>query len=239
MMKSNLSDFTSQCSHLTAYRVPPTVVAPLWWWVGPACRDRNDHQPSRGHPMSVTQCYLAIKRMNVMFMFRAPLFMCGYSGQQCCVKDVFSILKQKTPISRKEPGRTEKHTQTFVLFHPIKNFHTFLCTNLSICRDLTFGAVRKKTYAQILGKLTPSPLSEKCPHWLNPPCPWGHTVISKQSKFFAPKSADVGIWRHLPPCPQNVRTGQPPPHLTADIFYGRPLFGHSSTGFKQAIAVDF
>jgi len=18
---------------------------PLWWWVGPACRDRNDHQP--------------------------------------------------------------------------------------------------------------------------------------------------------------------------------------------------
>jgi len=23
----------------------PTVVAPLWWWVGPVCRDRNDHKP--------------------------------------------------------------------------------------------------------------------------------------------------------------------------------------------------
>jgi len=20
-------------------------IAPLWWWVGPACRNRNDHQP--------------------------------------------------------------------------------------------------------------------------------------------------------------------------------------------------
>jgi len=26
-----------------------------------------------------------------MFMFRFPLFMCGYSGQQCCVKDVSYI----------------------------------------------------------------------------------------------------------------------------------------------------
>jgi len=41
------------------------------------------------------------------------MFMCGYSCQQCCVKEVssISILKSKARISRKEPGRTHTYTQ--------------------------------------------------------------------------------------------------------------------------------
>jgi len=31
----------------------------LWWWVGPACRDRNDHQPP-GSSYVVCQWYGAI-----------------------------------------------------------------------------------------------------------------------------------------------------------------------------------
>jgi len=43
----------------------PMLVAPLWWWVGPAYRDRNDHQ-LLGHPVSVTQCYLTMNNTHVI-----------------------------------------------------------------------------------------------------------------------------------------------------------------------------
>jgi len=55
------------------------------------------------------------------------------------------------------------------------------------------------------------PLSAKCPHWLKPPLSLVHAdtpLIPKNPMCFAPKSADVRIWR--PPRPQNVRTGYPP-----------------------------
>jgi len=49
-MRSNLPDFSSQCSNLTACQVPTMVTGhPVWWWVGLATlaySDRNDHQPS-------------------------------------------------------------------------------------------------------------------------------------------------------------------------------------------------
>jgi len=38
----------------------------------------------------------------------------------------------------------------------------------------------------------------------------------KNPKFFTPKSADIRTC--LPPCPKNVRTGQTPSLLTADVF---------------------
>jgi len=50
-MRSNSPDFSSQCSHLTAPKIPPKMVAPcssgwtLWRY---ASRDRNDHH----HPES-------------------------------------------------------------------------------------------------------------------------------------------------------------------------------------------
>jgi len=40
------------------------------------------------------------------------------------------------------------------------------------------------------------PLSEKCPHWINPYTPLVRAdtrKISKNPKFFAPKSADICI----------------------------------------------
>jgi len=112
---------------------PTNSGLPLWWWVGPAYRDRNDHQ--RPGPSYVsdtvlfTQCHLfaicvIFKWLNVMFIFRPPLFMYAYSGQQRCVKDVFSIstLKEKAPIPRKEPSRThihiQSHSQPFLLTYP-------------------------------------------------------------------------------------------------------------------------
>jgi len=45
--------------------------------------------------------------------------------------------------------------------------------------------------------------------------------------FFAPKSANVRILRTpLPPCVQNVRTGQTSP-LTADAYYGQRLTSYT------------
>jgi len=79
---------------------------PLWWWVGLACTDRNDHQPPESyyvsdtvllamndtHVIRVVYSFCIISKwLNVMLMFRAQLFICGYSGQQCCIKDVSSI----------------------------------------------------------------------------------------------------------------------------------------------------
>jgi len=86
--------------------------------------------------------------------------------------------------------------------------------------------------AQNREKLTPSPLFEKCPRWLNPPCPCGNAINFRNLKFFVPKSADVRIWR-TPSCPQNVRTGQP--LLAVDVFYGQPLTAyHFAMNGKEA-----
>jgi len=75
----------------------------LWWWAGTACRDRNDHQPLGSSYASDTALFSHewhifysgclysfasfLKWLDVMFLLTATLFMCGYSGQQCCVKD--------------------------------------------------------------------------------------------------------------------------------------------------------
>jgi len=126
-VRNNFPDFSSQCLHLRS-QVPP-------WWVGPACRDQNDHQ-SLGSwkacvsDTSLCKCshewytfysgflliFIISKWLNVMFMFTCLNLHClllviwSYSGQQFRVKDVSSILKQKAPIPRKEPVST--HTQS-------------------------------------------------------------------------------------------------------------------------------
>jgi len=72
-----------------------------------------------------------------------------------------------------------------------------------------------------LRKIDPlSPLSTKCPHWLNPPpsCPCRHTIDFEISEVFSPKVVE-------PLCPQDVRTEQSSFPLTADVFYGQPLIG--------------
>jgi len=52
-----------------------------------------------------------------------------------------------------------------------------------------------KTSAQNHEKLTP-PLSSKCPHLLNLPCPCGHPKnFEKPEVFCTKKNADVRIWR--------------------------------------------
>jgi len=110
---SNSTGSEFQCSHQTA-SAPPTS-RPLWWWVGPACRDWNDHQ-SPGS--SVTQCHLAMNdthfirtiipmRLNVM----CHCFMCRYSGQQCCVKDVSFIWNRRRV--EQSLGRSLVRTHTY------------------------------------------------------------------------------------------------------------------------------
>jgi len=48
--------------------------------------------------------------------------------------------------------------------------------------------------------------------------------ISKNPKFFAPKSADVRTWRSfLPHCPQNVRMDKPPLPWLWTSFIDGPL----------------
>jgi len=103
-----ISVFASDC-----ILSPTNDCRPLWWWVGPACRDRNDHQPPGSYYVSdsvllamndthvirvISSFFIIYKWLNAMFMFRPHclwLFMCSYSDQQCCIKDVFfiSILK--------------------------------------------------------------------------------------------------------------------------------------------------
>jgi len=99
---------------------------------GPACRELKVHQPPGSSYVSDTVLFsrewhtfysscllicIVSKWLNVMFMFRAPLFICGYSGQQCCVKDVssVSILKWKAHIPRKKPGGTHIHAEKLVV----------------------------------------------------------------------------------------------------------------------------
>jgi len=50
-------------------------------------------------------------------------------------------------------------------------------------------------------------LSTKCPHWLNSPCPEGHTKNFEKAQIFCLKRRG-----QIPPltCPKNVRTGQTP-----------------------------
>jgi len=70
------------------------------------------------------------------------------------------------------------------------------------------------------------PMSEKCPHLTqppSPPCLCGHTINFEKPEIFCTKKCERPHLNPLPPCPQNVRTGQPGPLLTADIFYRQPL----------------
>jgi len=53
-----------------------------------------------------------------------------------------------------------------------------------------------------------------------PSCPGGHTINFEKFEVFYTKDADIRIWRiPSPPCPKNIRTGQPPSHN-----YGRLLW---------------
>jgi len=128
----NLPDFLSQCSHLTASKVPPVswLLPGGGWtlrvWIGLIIN-------LSGHLMSVTQHCLAINDtyffglstylhnfhviINVMFMFRTPLFLYGYSGQQFCAQDVSSIPILKVSTPRKERGRTHMHTRKHARTH--------------------------------------------------------------------------------------------------------------------------
>jgi len=47
-----------------------------------------------------------------MFIFRPSLVMCGYSGQQCCVEDVYSIFYFLIEGSHLSKGSGRKHTHT-------------------------------------------------------------------------------------------------------------------------------
>jgi len=38
-----------------------------------------------------------------------------------------------------------------------------------------------------LEKIYPFPLSTKCPHWLNPPCPCGHNINFEKPEGFCTK----------------------------------------------------
>jgi len=69
-------------------------------------------------------------------MFKPPLFICGYSGQQCCVKDVFSIFYFKIEGSYPSEGAgfnthiyTLIHTYTLILVYSTRSFFwkTFDC----------------------------------------------------------------------------------------------------------------
>jgi len=39
------------------FKCPTNGGLPLWWWVGPACRDRNDHLPPRSSYVSDTMLF--------------------------------------------------------------------------------------------------------------------------------------------------------------------------------------
>jgi len=54
-MRSNLPDFSFQCSHLTVSLRPTKDGRPLWWWVGLAMLCMQGSDP--GHLMSVTEHY--------------------------------------------------------------------------------------------------------------------------------------------------------------------------------------
>jgi len=75
-----------------------------------------------------------------------------------------------------------------------------------------------KTFAQIRKKLTPPVLSAKCSHWLNLP-------LSVQTLFRKIICTKTYGRPHLKNSsyPRNVRSGQTPSLLTADVFYGQPL----------------
>jgi len=93
-------------------------------------------------------------------------------------------------------------------------------------QNLPQEAVHKRRPHKIAKSDPPSPLSAKCPHGSIPPPSLSvrtHHKFRKILKFFAPKSADVRIWRNpLPQCPRNIRTGQTPSPLTADVFMDGP-----------------
>jgi len=60
-----------------------------------------------------------------------------------------------------------------------------------------------------------------CSHWLNSPCPCGHTINFKISEVFEPKSADVRIWRT--PLVRKIPPWTNPLSPDCGVFYGRPL----------------
>jgi len=72
--------------------------------------------------------------------------MCGYSDQQCCVKDVSSILYSiiKAPISRNEPGRTHTHSHTHTHTH---NAKTTQVLPVYCSKDIAVVANRLQQYA--------------------------------------------------------------------------------------------
>jgi len=58
-MRSNLLDFSSLCSHLTASQVPPKIVPSCGggWALRADRRDQNDHQPTGSTYVSNTTLF--------------------------------------------------------------------------------------------------------------------------------------------------------------------------------------
>jgi len=78
--------------------------------------------------------------------------------------------------------------------------------------------------AQNREKLTSFPLVRKMSALAQPsssPCPCGHSINFEKSDVFSTrKCGRPHLKNALPPCSQNVRTGQTLSPLTADILYG-------------------
>jgi len=72
------------------------------------------------------------------------------------------------------------------------------------------GSAVHKSVRKNLEKLTLLPL---CPHWLNPPCPYGHTINFEKSVVFCTKKCGRPHLKNPPP----------PPHC-GRLFWTSPNF---------------
>jgi len=94
--------------------------------------------------------------------------------------------------------------------------------NQNCCKGLSIKDVRTKSK-----KLSSSPFVHKMSALAQLPslsCPCEHTInFEKLGVFLRQKFRTSASEEPLPPCPQNVRTGQLPSPLTADVFYGQPF----------------
>jgi len=79
-------------------------------------------------------------------------------------------------------------------------------------------AVYKRRLHKIAKNWPLPPLSEKCPHCLNSPCPCGHSINVKKSEDFCIKKWGRPLLMNpLPPCPLWTNL------LYPDVFYGQLL----------------
>jgi len=102
-----------------------------------------------------------------------------------------------------------------------------ICDNPYNCRKISKKPSIKNVRTKLWKIDLPFPFSEKCLHWPNPLPSYrcGHTTnFLKNPTFFAPKSANVRIWRTSLVYKIFALdiSGQPLP-LNAGIFNGQPV----------------